>query len=202
MSKRLAGNGGPERGFSLPEVLAALGLIGVLLGLGGYMMTTGGTRAFAAAAEVAKQLEFARSRAIYEENDFVVTFQVADGTFTVLDDNNSDGDLDTAVGETVRTFRVAELGREVAFGYADASQSLTGATISAAVTLPGSPPKVTFTPRGTANDGTIYLIPREDVGQSCADRMHAVTVSAATARVRRWRYNAAGSGPAPWRPEL
>ncbi len=202
MSTRRKGRGGPERGFSLPEVLGALALVGLLCGLGAYMMSTGGTRAYVAAAEVAKQLEFARSRAIFEANDYVVTFDVSAGTFTVIDDENNDGDLDSAIGETSRVYRLGELDRNVAFGYVTGSKSLTGANIAAAISLPGSPPKVTFSARGTATEGTIYVVPVEDRDGTCSDRMHAVSVSAATARVRRWRYDATRTTPAPWRPEL
>lgn len=195
---------GPEhgqRGFSFPELLGALALLGLLLGMGVYTMSTTGTRANAAAVELARQLDFARARAVFADNDIVVTFDLAAGTYTVLDDRNSDGDQDAAAGEVARTYRLGDLGKGVQFGYATGTTGLAGAAITSAVTIPGSPPKLTFKPRGTCEDGTIYLIPIEDKAKDAPAAMRAISINGGAARIRRWRFDP-GRSPVPWRPEL
>lgn len=191
-----------EAGFSLPEVLAALALLGTLLGIATYSMSTKGSRAFSAGSLLAQELETARSRAVLKGSNVVVTVDVAASSLTIIDDLNSDGDLDTAVGETARVVRVGDFGRGVKIGFASTARNLSNVLITSAVTLPGTPPKVTFTTAGSATDGTIYLIPEEDVTADCPDRMRAVTISAATGRIKRWRYDVGSSAPAPWAPEI
>lgn len=191
-----------EAGFSLPEVLAALALLGTLIGMAAYSMSTKNSRSFAAGAEIAQELEMARSRAVLKGSNVVVTFDVSASSLTIIDDLNSDGDLDTAIGETARTVRIGDFGRKVKIGYATTARTLGNVLVSSAVTFPGSPPKLTFTTAGSATEGVLYLIPEEDVTADCPDRMRAITVNAASGRIKRWRYDSVSGGPAPWAPEI
>ncbi len=190
-----------QRGFSFAEVIVALALLGMVLGIGAYTMNTGAVRSGAAQVELARQLDFARARAVFAGHDMVVTFDTTAGTYTVIEDKNSDGDLDAAYGEVARTFRLADLGKAVQYGFASSTTGLGGSPIAAAVSAPGSPPRLRFTSRGTCEDATIYLIPIVDKARDTPAHMRAVTVNGGSARIRRWRFDPARS-PVPWRPEI
>lgn len=190
-----------QRGFSFPELMGALALLGALLGMGVYTMNTGSMRSGAAQAELARQLDFARARAVFTDHDIVVTFDTTAGTYTVIDDLNSDGDLDPTFGEVARTYRLGDLGKGVTFGFASGTTGLNGSPIGTEVSAPGSPPRLRFKPRGTSEDATLYLIPINDKAKDTPANMRAVTVNGGAARIRRWRFDASRS-PVPWRPEL
>ncbi len=195
-----AGRRGDE-GFSLPELLAALAVLGIVAGIGFYTVHTGGWRSGAVAGQLAQRLQLAATRAVFQQNDFVVTFDLATNTYSIHDDRNSDGTVNTSIGETVTTYDLDSGGTRIVFGIPSGVDGIDGSAPSAAVTFPGSPPRITFTPRGTATTGEIYLVPAEDLDRGLPDRMRAITVSAATARIRRWRYDAQSSSPGPWRLE-
>ncbi len=190
-----------DEGFSLPELLAALAVLGIVAGIGFYTVNTGGWRTGAVSGRLAQRLQLAATRAVFQQNDFVVRFDLATNTYSIHDDRNSDGTVNTAIGETVTTYELDEGGTRVVFGIPAGVEGIDGATPSAAVTFAGSPPRITFTPRGTATTGEIYLVPAEDLERGIPDRMRAITVTAATARIRRWRYDAGASSPGPWRLE-
>ncbi len=190
-----------EAGFSLPELLVSLAIGGLLLGIAYTSLQSTGWRTSAAAAVLSRQLDFARTRAVFEQNDYVVEFSTTGAQITILDDDNSDGSPTTSIGEKVTTIDLAAEGRGVVFGFATGTRGLDNAPITSAVTFAGSPPSVTFDPLGRAQAGVIYLIPEEDVDRQVPDHMLALTVNAATGRVRRWRYDASAATPGPWRLE-
>jgi len=187
-----------ERGFSLPELLAALAILGLAIGIATYTMDTEGWRTDAAVKEVANQFEQARARAVFDQNDFIVTFDVGGNSFSVHDDENSNGTVEASIDETVLTVRIDHVARNVQFGYVPGITGLDGNTVTKAVSFAGTPPRLTFDPLGRGNRGAIYLIAREDLAKSCPDRMRAVQINPATGRIRRWRYDAERS-PIPWR---
>lgn len=189
-----------ERGFSLAEMLAVVALIGVVAGIGVYTADTGGWRASAAASELARRLEQARSRAAFEQHDEVISFDTTSQSYTVHDDDNSDGNVDTGIGEDTKLFALSASASGLVYGYPAGTKGLDGNNISASVTFSGSPPAVTFDSLGTAQTGTIYLVPSNDLADGEARNMRAITVNQATGRVRRWRYDDTKT-PGPWRLE-
>lgn len=188
-----------DQGFSLPEMLVSLALLGVAAGIGFYTVNTGSWRASAAASELSQRLEYARTRAVLDGHNYVVTFSSAANTYTIVKDINNDGDHDPGIGETQNSYTLSTSGSGVGFDYLATADGLDGAAMSSAVTFAGSPPKLTFTRLGTSNTGTIYLIPAEDHRDSYPGHMRAITVAGATARIRRWEYHAASASPGPWR---
>lgn len=190
-----------QLGFSLPELLVSMALLGIVAGIGFYTVNTGSWRTSAATSDLARQLEFAHSRAVLEGNDYVVTFDTAAGTYDVIDDDNNDGDFDSNIGEDRRTFTLTSSAGGVQFGFLGTIDDIAGTTMSTAITAPGSPPKLTFTRHGTGTAATLYLIPIEDLPTSYPGHMKAITVSEATARIRRWEYHAESATPGPWRLE-
>ncbi len=196
-----ARTGSGQAGFSLPELLAALAVLGIVAGIGFYTVSTGGWRSGAVAGQLAQRLQLAATRAVFQQNDFVVRFDLATNTYSIHDDRNSDGTVNTSIGETVTTYELDSGGTRIVFGIPEGVDGIDGTEPSSAVTFAGSPPRITFTPHGTATTGEIYLVPAEDLARGTPDRMRAISVSAATARIRRWRYDPDGNSPGPWRLE-
>ncbi len=190
-----------DAGFSLPELLAVLGIMGTAAAVGMYTVNTGSWRASAAATELARQLELARSRAAFEDHDYRVVFNTTAGTYTVHSDRNSNGTVESALGETQVASPLTRSGSGIVFGFPSGALGIDGATITSAITFTGSPPAVTFKPAGSASNGVIYLVPDEDIGRGITSHMRAISVNVATGRVRRWKYVAGLANPGPWKLE-
>ncbi|MBP7149653.1 MAG: GspH/FimT family pseudopilin [Acidobacteria bacterium] len=189
----------PQRGFSVAELLVALTIIGMIAGIGAYVINTGGWRDSAAVSELARRMEHARSRAVLDGNDWIVTFNVASASYTILDDDNSDGDYDQAIGESQWTYPLAASASGTVFGYPDSVQGIDGTSLDDAVTFAGD--QVTFRPLGTADNGVAYIVTANDIRAGDPQYMRALVVNAATGRIRRWRYEAGANNPGPWRLE-
>ena len=187
-----------ERGYTLAELLAALGIIGLTLGLVAFTMDRGGWRTDAALSEVTDQLTQARARAVFDQNDFIVAFDTTNQAFRVHDDENSNGTVEAGIGEEVRIFELRQASPDVIFGFASGTVGIDGNVINAAVTFPGTPPTITFDPLGRGDGGVIYMITREDLKKGKPDNMRAIQVNQATGRIRRWRYDRDRT-PVPWR---
>ena len=182
------------------EVVAVLAVIGVAAGVGFYVASRPDWRCAAAANDVAMQLELARARAVFDRNDYVITFADDGSSFSVLDDKNSDGDWDAGIGETLIRHYPAEAGEGVVFGAPESLTGIGGETIDTPFSFPGTPPTLTFTPLGTGTAGSVYLIAQEDLERGERSHMRAISISRADGRVRGWRYDEKATGPGPWRP--
>lgn len=190
-----------EAGFSLAELLASLALLALLAGVGLYVINTSSWRDAAAARDFTSRLEYARQQAILDQNNYVVTFDLTNNQYTILDDDNNNGVANPEIGERVTTHLLGASGSGVVFGYPVGARGPDNALISAAVTFAGAPPRVTFTPLGTAADGWVYLTTRDDLLRNAPTNMRAISISAATARIRQWRYKAEAAAPGPWKLE-
>ncbi len=190
-----------DAGFSLPELLAVLGIMGTAAAVGMYTVNTGSWRASAAASELARQLELARSKAAFEDHAYRVIFDTAAGTYTVHSDRNSNGTVESALGETEVRSPLTRSGSGIVFGFPSGAVGIDGSAITAAVSFSGSPPVITFVPAGSATSGVLYLIPDEDIARGITSHMRAISVNVATGRVRRWKYVAGLANPGPWKLE-
>ncbi|MDQ7008204.1 MAG: GspH/FimT family pseudopilin [Acidobacteriota bacterium] len=190
-----------ERGFSLVEMLAVLAIVGLTAAIGVYTIDLAGWRASSAASDVARRIELARSRAVFEQNDYRVIFDTASNSYRVHDDENSNGSIDADISESVTTYHLSTQGAGTVFGYPAGTKGIDGADITAAISFSGSAPVLTFDPLGSANAGVIYLIPTADLDRADPANMRAISINQATGRVRRWRYDPTISNPGPWRLE-
>lgn len=188
-----------ESGFSATELLASMAIMAIVATLGFYTFQQSSWRSKAGISKMVRQLELTRSRAIFEQNDFIVTFDVNVGTYTIHDDENNNGTFEPNIGETQTVYSLSSGGTGTKFGFPSGTRDIDGNLLSSAITIPGSPPKITFTPLGRATSGSIYVISEEDYRKGKPDAMRAVTVYGSTARLRRWRYDDSSGGPGPWR---
>jgi type II secretory pathway pseudopilin PulG len=185
----------------MPEILVVLGILGVTTSIGVFVANTSGWRTGAVASDVARRLELARSQAAFNDYNFRVVFDDVGGGYSVHADRNSDGDLDEAIGETIREFGLSASAEHIVFGCPPGIIGLDGAAVTEAVTFAGSPPAATFRPGGSSTAGVVYLIDRRDLEFNDPSKMRAISVTGATGRVRRWKYDPASGGPVPWRLE-
>jgi len=190
-----------ERGYSLPELLVVLGILGVSTTIGVYVANTSGWRTSAAASDVARHLELARSQAAFNDFEVRIVFDPAGGSFRVHLDRNSDGDLDTNIGETETRYVLSASAEHVLFGCPTGIVGVDGSAVGDPVVLEGDPPVATFRPGGRATAGFIYLIDDRDLERGDPTKMRAITITEATGRVRLWKYDANATGPIPWRLE-
>jgi len=124
-------------GFTVIQLLGALALMTVMIAIGvpQYVALQPGMRLNGAAREVLGKLMWARSKAVEENNQWVVTFPT-NHTVQLLDDTNNNGVADA--GESTTTV--------------DISTDYPGVTLSKS----GSDP--TFSTRGTAGGSTTITI--------------------------------------------
>lgn len=155
-----------ENGFSLTEMIVVLIIGGILIAIAipGFMTWVPKYRVNGAARMIFSDLMTARAKGISDNNDYVVTFNVAGGFYTIHDNKDNDNPPVQDEGENVRTVVLADHYPGIEFGYID-STGPDGEGISGSVTFPHSPPRITFRPSGLTRDldkGEIYLKPTDD----------------------------------------
>lgn len=128
-----------------------------------------------AARIVSGVLRKARSKAIHEKNNYVVFFNIANGTMIILDDdgggngdpsnpqfnpvNRGNGQLDS--GE--RIIGPIRLPEGEVFGLVAGTVDEDGDYVTTPVTFSGNPPRVIFYPNGSTNEeGIIIVMPRKE----------------------------------------
>jgi len=167
------------------EMMVVLIIGGVLsaIAIPAFMAWAPKYRANGAARKVFSEMMAARAKAISEGNDYIMSFDTNNNSFTIHDDDDNDGTQDA--GESVRTVDLPANYPGIAYGYIDAN-SPSGDAISGAVTFTGTPPRVTFRRSGLANkNGAVYLKPANETSRR--DRQRCVTVLL-TGRVRLYKH--------------
>jgi len=190
--------GAGGEGFSLPEILLALAVIGLALTAAAPALAQALARARvgAAAREMAGEMARLRARAIASGRRVGLRFVRAEGRYgwTVYEDGDGDGVHadDIARGRDGRIDGPRDLASRyegVDFGLLDLA--LPDVPPGTGVLAPGSDPIrfgrsgiVTFTPLGTSSSGTLFV--------SDGRRMVvAVVVYGSTGRIRVWRFERA-----------
>ena len=143
-----------NRGFSLAEMLAVTGIIGVLtaIAIPSFLSTRPGLRLNGAAREVFGKLMWARAQAVEENTTYSVAFP-NDHTLTIINDTNGNGVAD--LGETTEAVDIQTDYTDVTFvvGGSDATPNFNGrGTTSGETTITVSNSSgtriVTVTPTG------------------------------------------------------
>jgi prepilin-type N-terminal cleavage/methylation domain-containing protein len=183
-------------GFSLPELLLALALLGLLItattpALGAALQRS---RAQAAAREMTFTMARLRGEAIAAHHAVGLRIVTAGGTirFTPYADGDGDGvltaDILAGIDPPLGPARDLPSRYEgVDFGLLDVA--VPAIPPGGAPLLPGSDPVrfgasdiITFTPSGTASSGTVYVTDGRDT-------IFAVVLYGRTGRIRTWRYD-------------
>ena len=177
-----------EYGFTLLEMILVLIIGGVLtaVAIPAFSNWAPKYRVNGAARQVFSEMMAARAKAISESNDYVISFNTGNNSFTIHDDDDNDGTQDS--GESLRTVDIPEAYPGIEFGYIDADNP-SGDAITGAVTFSGSPPRVTFERSGLANkNGSVFLKPADGIRR---DRQRCITVLL-TGRVKLYRHTGSG----------
>jgi prepilin-type N-terminal cleavage/methylation domain-containing protein len=182
------------RGFSVPELMVAVSLILLLSAVAVPLVqaTVVEARTWAGARHVAARLRLARMEALKRSAAVGLRFEPAgpDYRYSFYVDGNGNGirSADIARGIDRRLLfseRLADLFPGVAFGITAGVAPIEADPPLVAGSDPiriGSNDILTFTPRGTATAGTLYL-------RGPANQQYAIRVLGSTARTRVLRFD-------------
>ena len=173
------------KGFTLLELIFCIAILGILaaIGIPSYVEYLPKYRANGAIRRLFTELQYAKMKAIADNNDYIITFDTANNRYRIYKDENDDGTPDDP-DELVKTIKLDDGFPDISFGYV-AGNNWNGDAITNSITFTGTPPKVTFSPTGLSNkNGSVYLKPAEDSTRK--DRSRAVSV-VRTGRIRIYK---------------
>ncbi len=174
---------GGRAGFSLYELLFVLVIVGIITGMMTPLFSPGRWRADNAVQELALSLAAAQRLAVLRQHDVVVTFDVDDRAYTILEDNDNDGEQDD--GEN---YRLVQLPETIGFDRGAAPALPEGGAAITFAPQTGDP-VLTFHRNGSAStSGAIYLRPVEGSLASSTEAVRALTIERATGEVRCYSY--------------
>ncbi|MFV2007661.1 MAG: Tfp pilus assembly protein FimT/FimU [Longimicrobiales bacterium] len=168
-------------GFSLPELLLVMVIVGILAGVAAPRINLAKFRLDGAVREVASYIISSKSTALLKQHDVALLFDQTNNVIRILMDTNNNGATDA--GETLRT---EQFGDGVVFGRGGAPALPGGsATITFQKKIDGLP-SVRFHRNGSASEeGLLYLTSR---GPANPQNGRAIGVVRATGQVRCWSY--------------
>jgi prepilin-type N-terminal cleavage/methylation domain-containing protein len=173
-------------GTSLAEMLVVMVLVGICLSIAvPRVRVSQATRVKAAADQLVRDLEIARSRALATRSMTRVAVNTVAGTYVGYLDDDRNGVLAQTAAETaaLEAYRSRSIDSDVRFGRG-AAPDLPGYAGGGSITLPNS--RVDFDTRGLTTPlgtkGVIYLWSATD-----PNAVAAVSVSGAAA-IRAWVY--------------
>ncbi|MFO7914942.1 MAG: hypothetical protein R6U43_04545 [Candidatus Krumholzibacteriales bacterium] len=195
-----------RRGFAFVEMMVIISVLGLILAVGTQPLIRylRHSQSSNSAQLVAGILRKARSRAICEKNEYVVFFDLANSSLSILDDdgggkgnpsdprfveaNRGNGAHDP--GEIIMGPFTLPAGQ--VFGFVGSAVDREGNYISAPITFSGSPPRVIFYPDGSANEkGLVFVMPGENFRrqEKGLDKMLMVERSTGNVAIEDPEYN-------------
>ncbi len=183
-----------QEGFTMIEMLGTLAIMGIVMifAIPNMNQWIERSRAEAVARQIYFDLQLARSKAVRNHNNVIVSFQNT-GThqYTVHVDTNEDGTQDG--GEEITTVTLKD---NIVFGINTGISDIDGNALTSGISM-GGDKKITFNARGSAGEsGSVYVLPSADVSVK-NDLSRAVSVIQATGAVEYWKYSS-GASPGPW----
>lgn len=180
-----------KKGYSLIEIVTTLAIAGIVFAIAApnFSKWQEKHQIDGQAQKVYFDLLLARTTAIKNNNNVIVTFNSTAETYIVHDDTDSNG----AQGgdEAVKSVNLEE---NIQFAFNTGVTDTDGNTVTAPVSFSGSQ-TVTFDSKGQASaSGSVFLLHANDVGVN-SDRARSLTVLQATGAVDYWSYDSSVSPP-------
>jgi prepilin-type N-terminal cleavage/methylation domain-containing protein len=170
-------------GFSLPELVFVMVILGILTSMVAPLVTPGRFRTDTALQEMALTLNAAQRLAVLRQHDVVVTFALSDRTFRLLQDANNNGQSDQGEESSLKT-----LPETVGYGSGSVPALPDGAG-PVSFQTGDADPTLTFHRNGSASaSGVIYLRPLEGSMAQSPEAVRALTVERSTGSIRCFSY--------------
>jgi prepilin-type N-terminal cleavage/methylation domain-containing protein len=167
-----------RRGFSMPEMLSVIVIVGMMAGIAIPKTGLSGYKANTGAQVVSSTLTYAQRQAISRQTDTRVAFDIAANEMRIHEDADNDNVID--LGERVT---VTPLPEGVRFGRGTATPRGIGAGVVTFTRTQGGLPIVVFRRDGTASEsGGVYVTTTAGLGLDRTADVRAVEVSRATGR--------------------
>lgn len=182
-----------QTGFSLMELMVVIGLVAIVsLTYPALQYRSPIEKVNKAAWTLTYDLNWARSQAVAEHNPYIVSFDTANDSYRIYDDNGGDG-IDP--GELVRTRELSEAGFGVVFGYGNIA-GVDGQAIEQDVTMgdTAAPVRQVFQSSGNPKySGVVYLIHQPDPVHQNLNSQAAVA-SFLSGKIKIYSYSPTGGG--------